>query len=88
MDRKAELKALRSLSNNWNGYGAEAPRACSIYMAEFLLYVLQNKNFPPSKVMPSVNGGVAICFIRGEQYADFECFNTGEILAVTSEPGT
>ncbi len=41
--------------------------------------------FLPDKITPSVENGVGISFIQGDKYADIECFNTGEILAVTSD---
>ena len=37
-------------------------------------------------VSPSADGGVGIVFAGSDQkYADIECFNDGEILAITSE---
>lgn len=39
----------------------------------------------PSKVVPSMEGGVGICFVRGGKYADLECFNTAELLGVISD---
>jgi hypothetical protein len=38
---------------------------------------------PPSKVAASAEGGVGICFVEGEKYADIEIFNDGEMLATT-----
>jgi hypothetical protein len=36
----------------------------------------------PDAVLSSAEGGVAICFVRDGKYADVECLNTGEVLAV------
>ncbi|HEX6864516.1 MAG TPA: hypothetical protein VF414_16930, partial [Thermoanaerobaculia bacterium] len=39
------------------------------------------------RLSPSVEGGVGIVFgTAGQRYADIECFNDGEVLAITSEP--
>jgi hypothetical protein len=50
-----------------------------------VLELLLEINFTPNKITASVENGVGISFIQGEKYADIECFNTGEILAVTSD---
>ena len=40
--------------------------------------------------MPSAEGGIALSFAEGEQHAEIEVYNTGEIVAATysgqSEP--
>lgn len=36
----------------------------------------------PSKVVASAEGGIAVCFVSGNKYADIECLNSGEILGV------
>jgi hypothetical protein len=82
---KAEqkLKDMNKLLPNWNSYGAEPPSEESRARAMKVLAVLQEQSFPPTKVVPSSEGGIAICFIRDDRYADIEFLNTGENLAVT-----
>jgi hypothetical protein len=83
--KKAEqkLEDMNKLLRNWNSYGAEPPNDESRTRATKVLTVLQDQFFPPTKVVPSSEGGVAICFIKDDRYADIEFLNTGEILAVT-----
>lgn len=64
--------------------GAECPSEDSLEWAGIVLRRLIEASFPPSKVTASAEGGVAICFVQSDNYADFECLNTGEILGVTS----
>ena len=80
-----KLQNLASLSDNWDSYGAETPNDQAIYWAKAALQVLSDMEFPPKRITPSVENGVGISFISGERYGDIECFNTGEILAVTSD---
>jgi hypothetical protein len=79
-----KLTEFSRLSQNWDSHDAEPPNAIAINHAKRILSILVRMNFPPSHVTPSVENGVGISFIRGNKYADIECFNTGEILAVTS----
>ena len=44
-------------------------------------------DFKPSSIDPSVEGGVCLSFQKDGRYGDIECFNSGEILAVTSTGG-
>lgn len=42
-------------------------------------------DMPPFEISTSVEGGIAVCFVAESRYADIECFNTGEALAVVSD---
>src|ERR1017187_9257779 len=78
-----ELKLITGLQNGWDSYGAEAPTPASASIAKRVLSILQHSNMPPSRVAASAEGGVGICFVEGEKYADIEIFNDGEMLATT-----
>ena len=82
-----KLSRLVSLENDWDSYGAEAPNRVSIDAARNVLDVLAEVDFEPTSVDPSAEGGVCLSFRRGNRYGDIECFNSGEILAVTSSGG-
>ena len=41
--------------------------------------------FNPTRIMPSVEGGVSFLFIRDTKYADIECDNDGDIFAGMSD---
>jgi hypothetical protein len=78
-----KLQEMRTLVRDWNSYGAESPNETSLNRAAQTLTQLQDRLFVPTKIVPSSEGGVAICFIQGDRYADIEFLNTGENLAVT-----
>ena len=79
-----ELESLKNLSPNWDSYGAEPPNPTAISRLESVLDLLTNVGLTPTKIVPSAEGGAAVCFINGAKYADIECFNNGTVLAVLS----
>ena len=79
------IRALRQLSKDWDSYGAEAPNGKATYGAWQVILELRNLGLAPTSILPSVEGGVGITFRRDGKYADIECFNTGEILAIQSD---
>jgi hypothetical protein len=79
------LEKMRSLGNNWDSYGAVAPNARAIFYAQEILSSLMHRDLHPDRVNPSVENGVTFSFSRGDRYADIECFNSGEVLAVTTD---
>jgi len=89
-DAQAQLSEFSRLKADWDSYGAEPPSATARESAAQLLGILRTSNLPPTRVVPSSEGGVGICFINGEAYADIESLNSGELLAVmytgTEEP--
>lgn len=76
------LSRLSRVVDNWNSFGSERPSAESIRKATTIAETLINFGLIPDGIVPSAEGGVAICFVRSGKYADVECFNTGEILGV------
>src|SRR2546421_11203907 len=79
------LNDLRLLGTGWDGANSEAPNEESIYWAGRALALLRELHFQPTRVGASVEGGATISFMDGDRYADIECFNSGEILAVISD---
>jgi hypothetical protein len=77
------IEEMRSLHDDWNGYGSEAPNPFAIDFAKQI--VLSAKAIVPTRVVASAQGGVGICFSSAEKYGDIECLNTGEILATVSD---
>lgn len=80
-----QLTQLRDLEAGWDGYNAEAPSRLAIENSERLLSYLIQNNFLPDQVMASVEGGIAMPYIRGNIHVGFECCNDGDIVAVISE---
>jgi hypothetical protein len=81
------LVELARLKDNWDDCGAEAPNAAAVELSRYILKLLSSKDFEPTSIDPSAEGGVCISFRKAERYGDIECFNSGEILAVTSMGG-
>jgi hypothetical protein len=79
-----EVDEMRWLQPDWNGYASEPPNEFGRDLAKQILLTATNI-LVPNRVAPSAQGGVGICFYRGNKYADVECLNTGEILATTSD---
>jgi hypothetical protein len=76
------LSRLAMLPANWDTYGSEVPSAAAVAAAGVIGKAFINFGLIPDAVSPSAEGGVAICFVRNHKYADIECFNSGETLAV------
>lgn len=76
------LSQLAGLRGNWDTYGSEAPSAGAVAAAAAIGKAFINFGLIPDVVSPSSEGGVAICFVRNQRYADIECFNSGDTLAV------
>jgi hypothetical protein len=78
------VEDTRSLCEDWNGYRSEPPSELARELAKGVVLTAASV-IVPDRVAPSAQGGIGICFYRGNKYADIECFNTGEILATVSD---
>lgn len=61
------------------------PNADSIDRAWELFCRLNMRHVIPTRILPSPEGGVALCFSRNGRYADFECFNSGSTMVAMSD---
>lgn len=67
------------MTDNWDGNGTEAPKEMNVrLLTEYIL----NQIFPfvPDRIGVSAEGGLALIFFVKGVIADFEIFNTGEVL--------
>jgi hypothetical protein len=78
------VSEMGSLKRDWNGYDSEPPSQVARSSARGILLTATTLIIP-NRVVASAQGGVGICFYKGDKYADIECLNTGEILAATSD---
>lgn len=77
------VKALQELQSDWDSYGAPPPNAASLRLADSALRrAFATKNLPDS-VIPSAEGGVALCWDRGDRHAYLEFDNGGGAVAVS-----
>jgi hypothetical protein len=82
-DLQEQIERMIDLRQNWDTYGAEPPNDDTMSFASELLVLLDTREFLPSDVVASAEGGVALSFTAPNRYADIEILNSGEILAVT-----
>lgn len=66
-------------------FTAEPPNNTALNWASKTLEILSKTGLSPTRITPSVENGIGISFISDNRYADIECFNEGDILAVTSD---
>ena len=81
------IAQISRLDSDWDSYGAEAPSEVAINFAYEILSNLAYEDLEPSSIDPSAEGGICISFRTKSRYGDIECFNNGEIFAVTSKNG-
>jgi len=86
----ARLDAFRELAPGWDSYDAPPPSETALGSARSILQFLrEQEDVPPVHASPSAEGGVLLVFsAAGAKYADIECYNDGEILAILSEPAS
>ena len=83
----ARVDELTRLPQNWDTYGACAPSAEAAGRAKRATELADGLGITPTAIVPSAESGIGVVFRRGTRYADLEIFNSGEILAVTSDGG-
>lgn len=90
IDARWRLKATASLADDWDTYGAEPPTGAARALAARILDILEESLMPPSRLMASAEGGIAMSFVEGHNRAEIEIYNSGEIAVATysgqSEP--
>lgn len=82
---RIKLHRLSELVPNWDGHDAEPPSKLSIQSAERTVSTAIARGLIPTDASPSVEGGTSVYFVKGTKYADFEFFNSGEILIGMSD---
>lgn len=78
----SKLEELSALPENWNGYEAHTPNQLAITRAKLFLDELKSQDLEPSRILASAANGVSFCFFRPKKYAEIECYNTGESVAI------
>ena len=82
-EARARLNGASVLGRGWDTYDAEAPNNEARKLADKVLDLLEAALLPPVRLVPSVEGGIALSFISGDSRAGIEIYNTGEIAAAT-----
>ena len=83
---EGHFEKLKSLATDQALWADEQqrPSEYALAWARLVLQDLQKIGIAPTKVVASVEGGAAICFVDRNKYADLECLNSGAILGVIS----
>jgi len=79
------LSDLTSLPENWDAEDAARPTSVALDATRNALLAMQELGVMPERISPSVEGGVAVSFLRGRNRAFIEFYNSGEIVAATYE---
>jgi hypothetical protein len=83
-----KLQSFRDLTRGWNGYDAPAPSDAAFASAEAFLDALQRAGSVPSRLAPSVVGGIGITLRNGDRKVYFEFYNAGRVCALFSDGET
>jgi len=81
-----ELNATSNLQNGWDSYGAERPGTDPIRNASGLLRELKVKQFLPTRIVPSAEGGVALYFMDKDRICYIEYRNSGDTILAMYRP--
>lgn len=74
------IDGFGSLARGWDSYSAEPPNRTARVWAREAINILDSMEFPPDRVAPSVDGGIALTWSREGKYANIEVFNSGEVI--------
>jgi hypothetical protein len=79
-DAWLRLNAAALLRHGWDSYAADPPNDKAYGLALTVLDELEVSHLPPTRLMPSVEGGIGLSFVEGDDRAYLELCNTGEII--------
>jgi hypothetical protein len=82
-DNLMTLRRLAETPDVWP-CDAPAPTRQAIEIAELFLWRFHEANLAPQTITATSEGGVALCFVKGDKYSDIECSNEGPVLGVTT----
>lgn len=72
------------LPPEWPEESIEAPGIRASRLADCVLRLLAEIDFPPAQLLPCLEGGVRIAFARAGRYAAVELLNSGDMVATCS----
>lgn len=82
-DARSRLQSTTLLQPGWDTYDADPPNQIARKLAQKMLLKLEAEALPPSRLLPSSEGGIAISFANENGRAEIEIYNSGEIAAAT-----
>lgn len=78
-DARRRLVAASALPRGWDTYDADPPNDFARELSKRILLLLEDAALTPARLLPSSEGGVTLSFIEGDNRAEIEVYNTGEI---------
>jgi len=81
-----DVANLSALHPGWDSYDAEPPNELARRITRDILRILEQEAMPPSRLLPSREGGITISFAEGSRRAEIETYNSGEIAAAVYTP--
>ena len=82
---KDKFRMMSQLREGWNGYKSPPPNATARALAENFVETLLRERMEPSKLAPSVLGGVGLTRRNRDRRVYVEFFNNGQIYAMFSD---
>lgn len=80
-----KLQRLATLQDGWDSYRAPGPSSDALQRARSVLAALSNGDCEPSRIAPSVVGGIGITCRRGPRKAYLEICNNGSTCVLFSD---
>ena len=78
----SEVQQLRHLVKGWDSYEAEPPSDWAISEALRIVGAAFNLRMEVTRAIPSADGGIGICFVKGDRYSHIEASNQNELTLV------
>lgn len=79
------LDEMTGLSVGWNGYAAPPPIDGSVALTKRIIRVFADEGIQPTRIAPSVVGGVGITFRQANRRAYVEIDNAGAVYLLLSD---
>lgn len=80
-----KLDSLRFMRKGWDGYDAPPPTDRAIRLAQSFISRLLEEKYEPSRLAPSVIGGVGVTHRSERRKVYVEFFNDGKVYALFSD---
>lgn len=81
----AAIEEFMKLEAGWDGYDAPAPNGEAARLAKTAMGIASAEGLSIDRIVPAGEGGIALCFLDRERYADIECLNDGEVFSALSD---
>ena len=83
-----DLAKIRNFEDDWDGFGAEAPRHAALKLAQSFLSILRDRDFenPPMRIALSPSGAIAFEWLEGDSFLRAEIEDSEDIEWMLATP--